>query len=136
MLDYDDYRLPEDYVHRVGRAARAGRTGLAMSLVSGVRINAMHTHYFKLLYTTFHYLNAIKWLPLRVGFWEVDCMQPYSCLKLLYVVDLCLLPLLMQKELELLHGVEAELGKEMEEFECKEKDVLADITKVSMLKTF
>ena len=38
----------------------------------------------------------------------------------------------MQKELELLHGVEAELGKEMEEFECKEKDVLADITKVSV----
>ncbi|CAO2829604.1 unnamed protein product [Amaranthus hypochondriacus] len=69
VINYDLPRLPEDYVHRVGRAARAGRTGLAMSLVSG-------------------------------------------------------------KELKLLHGVEAKLGKEMEEFECKEKDVLADITKV------
>jgi len=31
---------------------------------------------------------------------------------------------------ELVHGIEAELGKQLEEFECKENEVLADITKV------
>lgn len=34
VVNFDLPRLPEDYVHRVGRTARAGRGGWALSLVS------------------------------------------------------------------------------------------------------
>lgn len=37
----------------------------------------------------------------------------------------------MQNDVELVHEIEAVIGKKLEEFECKEKDVLEDITKVS-----
>lgn len=70
VILYDIPRDPVEYVHRVGRTARAGRGGLVVSIVTG-------------------------------------------------------------NEVKLLHGIEAKLGKQMEEFECKEKEVLAEITKVS-----
>ena len=35
VVNYDIPNVPEDYVHRIGRTGRAGREGLAMSLVSG-----------------------------------------------------------------------------------------------------
>lgn len=69
VINYDIPRYPRDYVHRVGRTARAGRGGLAVSFVT-------------------------------------------------------------ENDVELIHGIEAELGKPLEEFECKEKEVLAEITKV------
>lgn len=34
MLNYDIPRDPTDYIHRVGRTARAGRGGQALSIVS------------------------------------------------------------------------------------------------------
>ncbi len=35
VVNYDIPHVPEDYVHRIGRTGRAGRDGLAVSLVSG-----------------------------------------------------------------------------------------------------
>uniref|UniRef100_A0A5B7BY30 Putative DEAD-box ATP-dependent RNA helicase 36 n=1 Tax=Davidia involucrata TaxID=16924 RepID=A0A5B7BY30_DAVIN len=69
VINYDIPRFPRDYVHRVGRTARAGRGGLAMSLVT-------------------------------------------------------------QNDVDLIHEIEAALGKQLDLFECKENEVLADITKV------
>ncbi|KAD4386306.1 hypothetical protein E3N88_26475 [Mikania micrantha] len=69
VVNYDIPRYPRDYVHRVGRTARAGRGGLAVSLIT-------------------------------------------------------------QNEVELIHDIEKEIGKKLEEFECKEKEVLENITKV------
>ncbi|XP_027062063.1 DEAD-box ATP-dependent RNA helicase 36-like [Coffea arabica] len=73
VINYDIPRFPRDYVHRVGRTARAGRGGLAVSFIT-------------------------------------------------------------QNDVDLIHEIEAELGKQLEEFECKEKDVLAEITKVYKAK--
>ncbi|MCD7465710.1 putative ATP-dependent RNA helicase ddx49, partial [Datura stramonium] len=68
VINYDIPRYPQDYVHRVGRTARAGRGGLAVSFVT-------------------------------------------------------------QNDVDLIHEIEAVLGKQLEKFECKENEVLADITK-------
>ena len=35
VINYDVPRDPEDYVHRIGRTARAGRSGKAITLVNG-----------------------------------------------------------------------------------------------------
>ena len=35
VINYDIPRIPEDYVHRIGRTGRAGETGLAVCMVSG-----------------------------------------------------------------------------------------------------
>ncbi|XP_031107111.1 DEAD-box ATP-dependent RNA helicase 36 [Ipomoea triloba] len=69
VINYDLPRFPRDYVHRVGRTARAGRGGLAASIVT-------------------------------------------------------------EYDVELLHEIEAVLGKQLEEFECKDKDSNDNITKV------
>nr|GMC61437.1 DEAD-box ATP-dependent RNA helicase 36 [Ipomoea batatas] len=69
VINYDLPRYPRDYVHRVGRTARAGRGGLAASIVT-------------------------------------------------------------EYDVELLHEIEAVLGKQLEEFECKDKDSNDNITKV------
>ncbi|PQQ02469.1 DEAD-box ATP-dependent RNA helicase 36 [Prunus yedoensis var. nudiflora] len=69
VINYDIPRYPRDYVHRVGRTARAGRGGLAISLVT-------------------------------------------------------------QNDVKLIHKIEDVVGKQMEKFECKEDEVLADITKI------
>lgn len=37
----------------------------------------------------------------------------------------------LQNDVDLVHEIEAELEKQLEKFECKENDVLAEITKVS-----
>jgi ATP-dependent RNA helicase DeaD len=34
VINYDLPQVPEDYIHRIGRTARAGRTGKALSLIS------------------------------------------------------------------------------------------------------
>ncbi|CAI0450486.1 unnamed protein product [Linum tenue] len=73
VINYDLPRYPRDYVHRVGRTARAGRGGLAMSFVT-------------------------------------------------------------QYDVDLVHEIEGVVGKQFEQFECKEKDVLSGITKVYKAK--
>ncbi|XP_059435730.1 DEAD-box ATP-dependent RNA helicase 36 [Corylus avellana] len=70
VINYDIPRSARDYIHRVGRTARAGRGGLALSFV-------------------------------------------------------------FPNEVVLVHEIEAVLGKQMEKFECKENEVLSNITKVS-----
>lgn len=73
VINYDIPSYARDYVHRVGRTARAGRGGLAISFVT-------------------------------------------------------------ENDLDLIHEVEAELGKQLEKFECKENEVLSEITKVYKAK--
>ncbi|WCJ34601.1 DEAD-box ATP-dependent RNA helicase 36 [Euphorbia peplus] len=73
VINYDIPRYPRDYVHRVGRTARAGRGGLAVSFVT-------------------------------------------------------------ENDVDLVHEIEAEVGKQMELFECKEKDVLSEITMIYKAK--
>ncbi|XXG74485.1 hypothetical protein AAC387_Pa07g3192 [Persea americana] len=73
VINYDIPRYPRDYVHRVGRTARAGRGGLAVSFVA-------------------------------------------------------------ENDVHLVRAIEAEIGKQLDEFECKENEVLADITKVFKAK--
>ncbi|CAI9787840.1 unnamed protein product [Fraxinus pennsylvanica] len=70
VINYDIPKYARDYVHRVGRTARAGRGGLAVSFVT-------------------------------------------------------------QNEVDLIHEIEAVIGKQLDEFECKEKEVLDNnITRV------
>ncbi|XP_050225558.1 DEAD-box ATP-dependent RNA helicase 36 [Mercurialis annua] len=73
VINYDIPRYPRDYVHRVGRTARAGRGGLAVSFIT-------------------------------------------------------------ENDVDLIHEIEAVVGKQMEQFDCKENDVLSDITKVYKAK--
>lgn len=42
VINYDIPRFARDYVHRVGRTARAGRGGLSISLVSQYDVNLVH----------------------------------------------------------------------------------------------
>jgi len=42
VINYDMPRVAVDYVHRVGRTARAGRAGLAISLVSQYEVSLVH----------------------------------------------------------------------------------------------
>ncbi|XP_010260575.1 PREDICTED: DEAD-box ATP-dependent RNA helicase 36 [Nelumbo nucifera] len=69
VINYDIPRYPRDYIHRVGRTARAGRGGLAVSFIT-------------------------------------------------------------QSDIELIHEIEAVIGKQLELLECKENEVLANITEV------
>ncbi|KAK6947209.1 DEAD/DEAH box helicase domain [Dillenia turbinata] len=69
VINYDIPRFPRDYVHRVGRTARAGRGGLSISFVT-------------------------------------------------------------QRDVDLIHEIEAVVGKQLDKFECKENEVLDGITKV------
>ncbi|XP_008803427.3 DEAD-box ATP-dependent RNA helicase 36 isoform X2 [Phoenix dactylifera] len=69
VINYDIPRYPRDYVHRVGRTARAGRGGLSISFVT-------------------------------------------------------------QNDVDLVHEIEAVIGKQLDKSEYEEKVVLEDITKV------
>ncbi|KAI3882295.1 hypothetical protein MKW92_019296 [Papaver armeniacum] len=73
VINYDIPRYARDYVHRVGRTARAGRGGLAVSFVT-------------------------------------------------------------QNDVDLIHEIESVVGKKLDKFECKENDVLAEMTKVYKAK--
>ncbi|KAI3906013.1 hypothetical protein MKW92_031310 [Papaver armeniacum] len=73
VINYDIPRYAQDYVHRVGRTARAGRGGLAVSFVT-------------------------------------------------------------QNDVDLIHEIESVVGMQLDKFECKENDVLAEITKVYKAK--
>ena len=42
VLNYDIPRDPTDYIHRVGRTARAGRDGKAISIVAEKDIELVH----------------------------------------------------------------------------------------------
>ncbi|KAI6705358.1 hypothetical protein NL676_008320 [Syzygium grande] len=69
VINYDIPQFPRDYIHRVGRTARAGRGGLAISFVT-------------------------------------------------------------QDDITLIQEIEAVVGRQLEKFDCKENEVLSDITKV------
>ncbi|KAK8949286.1 DEAD-box ATP-dependent RNA helicase 36 [Platanthera zijinensis] len=69
VINYDIPRYPRDYVHRVGRTARAGRGGMSISFIA-------------------------------------------------------------QNDIDLIHEIENDVGKKMDAFECKEEEVLENITKV------
>ncbi|KAM0950030.1 putative RNA helicase [Dioscorea sansibarensis] len=69
VINYDIPRFPRDYVHRVGRTARAGRGGISISFVT-------------------------------------------------------------QNDERLVKVIEDEIGKKLDAYECKENEVLEDITKV------
>ncbi|CAD6222906.1 unnamed protein product [Miscanthus lutarioriparius] len=69
VINYDMPMSPRDYIHRVGRTARASRGGLAISFVT-------------------------------------------------------------QKDICLLHEIEDDVGKQLEAYECSDKEVTKDITKV------
>jgi ATP-dependent RNA helicase DDX49/DBP8 len=43
VLNHTIPNLPKDYIHRVGRTARAGRSGMAVSLVTPHDIRLLHT---------------------------------------------------------------------------------------------
>ncbi|CAA7026023.1 unnamed protein product [Microthlaspi erraticum] len=42
VINYDIPRFPRDYVHRVGRTARAGRGGLAVSIITETDVDLIH----------------------------------------------------------------------------------------------
>ncbi|XP_010537800.1 PREDICTED: DEAD-box ATP-dependent RNA helicase 36 isoform X2 [Tarenaya hassleriana] len=42
VINYDIPRYPRDYVHRVGRTARAGRGGLAVSIITETDVDLIH----------------------------------------------------------------------------------------------
>ncbi|CAA7394295.1 unnamed protein product [Spirodela intermedia] len=69
VINYDIPRYPRDYVHRVGRTARAGREGVSLSFIT-------------------------------------------------------------PSDVALIHEIEATIGEKLVAFECKENEVLEDITKV------
>ncbi|CAA6658136.1 unnamed protein product [Spirodela intermedia] len=69
VINYDIPRYPRDYVHRVGRTARAGREGVSLSFIT-------------------------------------------------------------PSDVALIHEIEAMIGEKLVAFECKENEVLEDITKV------
>lgn len=73
VINYNIPRDPRDYVHRVGRTARAGRGGLAVSLIT-------------------------------------------------------------EKDVKLIHEIEAHTGKQLEKFECNDHDAVSNITKVYKAK--
>jgi ATP-dependent RNA helicase DDX49/DBP8 len=43
VLNHTIPNLPKDYIHRVGRTARAGRGGMAISLVTPHDIRLLHS---------------------------------------------------------------------------------------------
>ncbi|KAK3127806.1 hypothetical protein QOZ80_7AG0578630 [Eleusine coracana subsp. coracana] len=73
VINYDIPRFPRDYIHRVGRTARASRGGLSISFVT-------------------------------------------------------------QKDICLLHEIEDVVGKQLDAYECNDKEVTKDITKVFKAK--
>ena len=42
MINYDLPRNPDDYIHRVGRTARAGRKGMSISMVGQRDVELVH----------------------------------------------------------------------------------------------
>ncbi|KAF9677053.1 hypothetical protein SADUNF_Sadunf08G0067600 [Salix dunnii] len=121
VINYDLPRDPTDYVHRVGRTARAGRKGLAVSLV------AQHqgSYLLKMLNLPFAQDDNARVVCTNeaVVFYLVICL-PFVC-----GIDSEGCNTLHDGKL--MKAIEAEVGKQFEKFECKENEVLSDITKVS-----
>ncbi|KAJ0040217.1 hypothetical protein Pint_28560 [Pistacia integerrima] len=57
--------------------------------------------------------------------------QRRACCELRYPSECShILEMIFQNDVDLVHEIEAVIGKQLEGFECKEKDVLSDITRV------
>ncbi|GLU05027.1 hypothetical protein SLE2022_221520 [Rubroshorea leprosula] len=50
------------------------------------------------------------------------------------ILEIIFIVFVTEDDVQLVHEIEAELGKQLEEFDCKEKEVLSDFTKVCKAK--
>lgn len=62
VVNYDVPREPEDYVHRIGRTARAGKTGSAITMVTDMEREHLHK-IERLLGTRVHFDGAAGAIP-------------------------------------------------------------------------
>lgn len=86
------FRYPRDYVHRVGRTARAGRGGLAVSFVTQVSSRDVLEMMLKTGFLRLLFLYASFWSHLGMKLWKVlmsEVNSLFCCLKASLVLRCC-----------------------------------------------